>query len=227
MATHVTEADIAIQHLKAARELGMMPVGFDDGPYGASGKILEQAQIFVDAGAEYVNIADSAGYMTPDDVRARISLLVEKLPIPVGFHAHNNLGLAVANALTAAECGADYIDVTCRGLARAPGMPRQRWWPGIPAAGLLDRPGLLQLYGSGGKRGGAYHAAAADHQERAAHAGLCGRVFQLSAAYLPCRRKISPESRDILVELGRRGMVGGQEDMIIDVAHALSGKTEC
>ena len=186
VATHVTEADIAIQHLKAARELGMMPVGFLMMAHMAPPeKILEQAQIFVDAGAEYVNIADSAGYMTPDDVRARISLLVEKLPIPVGFHAHNNLGLAVANALTAAECGADYIDVTCRG--RGGGR-------GIPAAGLLDRPGLLQLYGSGGKRGGAYHAAAADHQERAAHAGLCGRVFQLSAAYLPCRRKISPES---------------------------------
>lgn len=75
----------------------------------------------MDAGAEYVNIADSAGYMTPDDVRARISLLVEKLPIPVGFHAHNNLGLAVANALTAAECGADYIDVTCRGLGAGAG----------------------------------------------------------------------------------------------------------
>ena len=93
----------------------------------------------MDAGAEYVNIADSAGYMTPDDVRARISLLVEKLPIPVGFHAHNNLGLAVANALTAAECGADYIDVTCRGLARAPGMPRQRWWPGY-SSGWATRP---------------------------------------------------------------------------------------
>ena len=122
VATHVTEADIAIQHLKAARELGMMPVGFLMMAHMAPPeKILEQAQIFVDAGAEYVNIADSAGYMTPDDVRARISLLVEKLPIPVGFHAHNNLGLAVANALTAAECGADYIDVTCRGLGAGAG----------------------------------------------------------------------------------------------------------
>ena len=118
----MTEADIAIQHLKAARELGMMPVGFLMMAHMAPPKkILEQAQIFVDAGAEYVNIADSAGYMTPDDVRARISLLVEKLPIPVGFHAHNNLGLAVANALTAAECGADYIDVTCRGLGAGAG----------------------------------------------------------------------------------------------------------
>ena len=100
----------------------MMPVGFLMMAHMAPPeKILEQAQIFVDAGAEYVNIADSAGYMTPDDVRARISLLVEKLPIPVGFHAHNNLGLAVANALTAAECGADYIDVTCRGLGAGAG----------------------------------------------------------------------------------------------------------
>lgn len=103
VATHVTEADIAIQHLKAARELGMMPVGFLMMAHMAPPKkILEQAQIFVDAGAEYVNIADSAGYMTPDDVRARISLLVEKLPIPGGLPCPQQSG---AGGGQRADCG--------------------------------------------------------------------------------------------------------------------------
>ena len=140
VATHVTEADIAIQHLKAARELGMMPVGFLMMAHMAPPeKILEQAQIFVDAGAEYVNIADSAGYMTPDDVRARISLLVEKLPIPVGFHAHNNLGLAVANAPDWWRAARITHATWAGGGARAPGMPRQRWWPWY-SSGWATRP---------------------------------------------------------------------------------------
>jgi 4-hydroxy 2-oxovalerate aldolase len=75
VATHVTEADIAIQHIKAAKDMGMMAVGFLMMAHMATPeKILEQAKIFVDAGADYVNLADSAGYMTPDDVRARVSI---------------------------------------------------------------------------------------------------------------------------------------------------------
>lgn len=226
VATHVTEADIAIQHLKAARELDMMPVGFLMMAHMASPeKILEQARIFVDAGAEYVNIADSAGYMTPDDVKERISLLVNELPIPVGFHAHNNLGLAVANALAAVECGADYIDVTCRGLGAGAGNAQAE-----VLAGVLQRLGYntgLDFYG--------YMDAAENVVEpimqrpqviksaplMLGYAGVYSS-FLLHTYRAAERFKLNP--RDILVELGKRGMVGGQEDMIIDVAHALSQK---
>lgn len=226
VATHVTEADIAIQHLKAAKELGMMPVGFLMMSHMASPeKILEQAKIFVDAGAEYVNVADSAGYMMPDDVKARISMLAEHLPVPVGFHSHNNLGLAIGNSLAAVECGAEYIDVTCRGLGAGAGNTQAE-----VLAGVLQRLGYntgLDFYG--------YMDLAEEIVEpimqrpqviksaslMLGYAGVYSS-FLLHTYRAAERFKLNP--RDILVELGRRGMVGGQEDMIIDVAHSLSQK---
>jgi 4-hydroxy 2-oxovalerate aldolase len=224
VATHVTEADIGIQHLHAAAKLGMMPVGFLMMAHMvAPEKILEQAQIFVDAGASYVNVADSAGHMVPDDVRARISLLVEKLPMPVGFHAHNNLGLAVANTLAAVECGASYIDVTCRGLGAGAGNAQAE-----VVAGVLQRLGYetgLDFYG--------YMDAAenvvAPMMKRPQVIDSASLMLGYSGVYSSfllhtyrAAERFGLNPRDILVELGRRKMVGGQEDMIVDVAYALS-----
>ncbi len=224
VATHVTEADVAIQHLKTAKDLGMTPVGFLMMTHMASPeKILEQAKIFVDAGAEYVNLADSAGYMTPDDVRARISLLVENLPIPVGFHAHNNLSLAVANTLTAVECGADYVDVTCRGLGAGAGNAQVE-----VVAGVFDRLGYntgLDFYGYMDLAEDVVEPLMRQPQVIKSAPLMLGYAGVYSSFLLHTYRaaeKFNLNPRDILVELGRRGMVGGQEDMIIDVAHSLS-----
>ncbi|MCD8197409.1 MAG: 4-hydroxy-2-oxovalerate aldolase [Lachnospiraceae bacterium] len=224
VATHVTEADVAIQHLKTAKDLGMTPVGFLMMTHMASPeKILEQAKIFVDAGAEYVNLADSAGYMTPDDVRARVSLLVENLPIPVGFHAHNNLSLAVANTLTAVECGADYVDVTCRGLGAGAGNAQAE-----VVAGVFDRLGYntgLDFYGYMDLAENVVEPLMRQPQVIKSAPLMLGYAGVYSSFLLHTYRaaeKFNLNPRDILVELGRRGMVGGQEDMIIDVAHSLS-----
>ena len=102
--------------------MGMMACGFLMMVHMAEpDKLLEQAKIFQDAGADYINLADSAGYLLPDDVKARVDKLVNGLDIPVGFHAHNNLSLAVANSIAAVETGATYIDATCRGLGAGAG----------------------------------------------------------------------------------------------------------
>ena len=90
----------------------------------------------VDAGADYINIADSAGHMVPDDVRKRISALKDSISIPVGFHSHNNLGCAVANSLAAVEEGATYIDATCRGLGAGAGNTQSEVF-----CAVLDRLG--------------------------------------------------------------------------------------
>lgn len=222
VATHATEADVAIQHLKAARDLGMMPVGFLMMVHmAAPEKLLEQAKIFVDAGAEYVNLADSSGYLLPDGVKARVSLLAEKLSIPVGFHSHNNLGLSAANSLVAVESGATYIDACLRGLGAGAGNTQEEVFVGIlkrmgyetgidfyadmDAAAMVDpimqRPQVINndalMLGYAG-----VYSSFLLHTQRAAE-------------------KFGLNPRDILVELGRRGMVGGQEDMIIDVAYNL------
>jgi len=186
-------------------------------------KIAEQAKIFVDAGADYINLADSSGYMVPEDVKARVGALVKAIGIPVGFHAHNNLGLAVANSLAAVEAGAAYIDATCRGLGAGAGntqsevfcavLKRLGYDTGVDSYALMDvaedvvepvmrRP---QVINNGSLMLG--------------YAGVYSS-FLLHVYNAADKYKLEP--RDILVELGRRKMVGGQEDMILDVAYQLS-----
>jgi 4-hydroxy 2-oxovalerate aldolase len=224
VATHVTEADIAIQHIGWAKQNGMFAVGFLMMTHMAEPeKIVEQAKIFVDAGADYINLADSSGYMVPEDVKARVGALKGAIQIPVGFHAHNNLGLAVANSLAAVAEGADYIDATCRGLGAGAGntqievfcavLQRLGYNTGINAYDLMDlaedvvepimqRPQVIRT-----------------------DSLMLGYAGVYSSFLLHTRRaseKFGIPARDILMELGKRRMVGGQEDMIVDVAYQLS-----
>lgn len=228
VATHVTEADIAIQHIKYAKSIGMMAVGFLMMTHMASPeKIAEQAKIFADSGADYINLADSAGYMVPDDVRARISLLKSSIDIPIGFHSHNNLGLSIANSLAAAEEGATYIDATCRGLGAGAGntqnevlcavLNRLGYETGVDIYGLMDiaqnivepvmqRPQVINT--------------------ASLMLGYAGVYSSFLLHTYKAAEKFDLNPRDILVELGRRKMVGGQEDMIVDVAYELATKNK-
>ena len=224
VATHCTEADTGIQHIQAAKKMGMMACGFLMMIHMASPeKLLEQAKIFQEAGADYINLADSAGYLLPEDVTARVKTLVEDLDIPVGFHAHNNLGLAVANSIAAVKAGATYIDVTCRGLGAGAGNCQ-----GEVLAAVFDRMGIntgVDMYG--------LQDVAEEIVEPVMHRPQVIRTDSLMLGYagvyssflLHTRRaaeKFGLNPRDILIELGRRRMVGGQEDMIVDVAYHLA-----
>jgi 4-hydroxy 2-oxovalerate aldolase len=156
-------------------------------------------------------------------VKDRISVLKKGISIPVGFHAHNNLGMAVANSLAAVEEGAEYIDATCRGLGAGAGntqsevlcavLQRIGYETGVNAYDLMDL--------------------AEDVVEPIMHRPQVIRTDSLMLGYagvyssflLHTRRaaeKFGLSPREILVELGRRRMVGGQEDMIVDVAYQLS-----
>jgi len=104
IATHVTEADIGEQHIRMAKEMGMEAFGFLMMIHMVPPeKVAEQAMLFESYGADYVYLADSAGAMLPGDVKVYVQTVVDKVSIPVGFHAHNNLALAVANSLAALE----------------------------------------------------------------------------------------------------------------------------
>lgn len=224
IATHVTEADIAVQHIKAAKSMNLFTAGFLMMTHMASPeKILEQARIFEDCGVDYINLADSAGYMVPEDVRSRISLLKEHIKTPIGFHAHNNLGLAVANSLAAAEEGAAYLDATCRGLGAGAGncqeevlaavMDRLGYQTGINMDKIMDT--AEEVVEPMMKRPQKIDSAslilgyAGVYSSFLLHANRAAKQFGL-------------KPKDILMELGRRQMVGGQEDMIVDVAYQLS-----
>ena len=220
IATHCTEADISRQHLELASELGMETVGFLMMAHMIPPEeLLEQARKMASYGADCVYVVDSAGAMTIDDARRRVAMLKQHLDCQVGIHAHNNLSLAVANSMAALEEGVDQIDGCTTGLGAGAGncptevlvaaMKRSGVDIGVdpmalvdvaeevvrpirPEQGIIDRDGLVLGY-----------------------AGVYGS-FLLHAKRAAERYGV--EAKDILLELGRRGVVGGQEDMIIDVA---------
>ena len=224
VATHCTEADVGIQHIQAAKKMGMMACGFlMMFLMGSPENRLVQSKIFQEAGADYINLADSAGYLLPDDVKARVDKLVNGLDIPVGFHAHNNLSLAVANSIAAVESGATYIDATCRGLGAGAGNTQIE-----VLAAVFNRLGYntgMDMY--------AIQDVAEEIVEPIMHRPQVIKTAPLMLGYAGvyssfllhtyrAAEKFGLNPRDILVELGRRRMVGGQEDMSVDVAYSLA-----
>jgi 4-hydroxy 2-oxovalerate aldolase len=226
IATHCTEADIAIQHIGMAKRLGMEAVGFLMMAHMIEpGRLLEQAQIMEAAGADCVYVVDSAGAMTVDDARVRVRALKDGLrpETEVGIHAHNNLALSVANSMAAVEEGADQVDGCSRGLGAGAGncptevlvavSDRLGWETGVDPLRIMDvaedvvapimpRPQTIDRASLTLGYAGVYSSFLL-HAERAAE-------------------RFGVDARDILLELGRRGVVGGQEDMIVDVALELS-----
>ncbi len=226
VATHVTEADTGEQHIKFAKEKGLEAIGFLMMSHMAPPeKVLEQAKLFESYGADALYVTDSAGAMLPADVRARISLVREHLSIPIGFHAHNNLGLAIGNTLAAIEAGASIVDGTISGLGAGAGNAQLE-----VMVAMLNKAGYqhgVDLYKvmdlSKDVVEGLMHRPQTVNTEALAigYAGAYGS-FLLHARR--AAEKFGVDARDILFEMGRRKTVGGQEDLIIDVAIDLAKK---
>jgi 4-hydroxy 2-oxovalerate aldolase len=228
IATHCTEADIAIQHLRTARDLGMETVGFLMMAHMATpAELLRQARIMEDAGAQCVYVVDSAGAMTPADVRARVAELKSGLApgTQVGVHAHENLSLSVANSMAAIDEGVDQVDGCARGLGAGAGncptevlvavSERLGYATGVDTLRIMDvaedvvkpvmlRPQVVDRSALTLGYAGVYSSFLL-HAERAAE-------------------RFGVDAREILLELGRRKAVGGQEDMIVDVAMELAAR---
>ncbi|MBR2674755.1 MAG: 4-hydroxy-2-oxovalerate aldolase [Mogibacterium sp.] len=227
VATHVTEADVSAEHIYAAKDMDMMAVGFLMMVHMAPvERIVEEALKMESYGADYINMADSAGYLLPEDVAARVDAVSRAVKIPVGFHAHNNMGMAVANSLAAVEAGATYIDGTLRGLGAGSGNTQME-----VIAGVLKRAGVdtgdVDFYGLMDVAANAVDPVMQRPQVIDNGSFMLGYAGVYSSFLLhvyDAAKKYELDARDILVELGRRGMVGGQEDMIIDVAYQLSQK---
>ncbi len=226
IATHCTGADIAEQHIGMAKQLGMEAVGFLMMSHMITpDELLAQARLMQDAGADVVYVVDSAGALTVPEARARISALVDGLDIAVGMHAHENLSLSVALSLAALDAGATHIDGCTAGAGAGAGnCPTETFVAvcekmgietGVQALALMDvaeevvRPALRRP----------------QVVDRAAltlgFAGVYGS-FMLHSEQAARRYGVS--QAEILLELGRRKAVGGQEDMIIDVALELAAR---
>lgn len=226
VATHVTEANLARPHLTAAKAEGLLAIGFLMMTHMASpDEVGEGAALLESYGADVVYLADSAGHQVSEDVVRRVDAIVSRLNVAVGVHTHNNLGLAIANAVAAAQAGATYIDGTLCGLGAGAGNAQlevlvavlQRVGFSVNA----DLDALIEIAETVGR------PLLRRPQIVDADSLLIGMAGLYSTFLLPTRHAASvygvPTS-SILLELGKRQLVAGQEDMIIDVAYGLSQK---
>lgn len=225
VATHVTEADVSAQHIRYAKEeLGMEVVGFLMMAHMASPeKLLEQAKLMESYGADVVYCTDSAGALLPHEVTERIELLVNNLDVAVGFHAHNNLGVAVSNTVAAIEAGATYIDGSARAMGAGAGNTQTE-----VLVAVLDKMGYetgVDLYAMMDVAEDLVAPLLDTEQIIDKDSLMLGYAGVYSSFRLFAQRaadKYNIDSRDILAELGKIGVVGGQEDMIVEVASRLA-----
>lgn len=226
VAVHCTEADCAEQPIKWAKDNGLNVMTFLMMSHKLEAEPLAEQAVLLDSyGADVVYVVDSAGAMVPNMAGDRVAALRSAISADIGFHAHNNLGVGIANALVAAEKGAQYIDGSLRGLGASAGnaqtevlaaaFERAGWTTNVDLFGLIDTAEQIVA------------PLMKEPQIVDETALVLGYAGVYSTFFHPTKRasrKYGVPTRDILMELGRRGVIGGQEDMIIDVAMELSGR---
>jgi 4-hydroxy 2-oxovalerate aldolase len=228
IATHCTEADISQQHFEMAKEMDLEAIGFlmmahMRGPED----LLEQAKLMESYGADCVYIVDSAGAMLPNDAAERVEAMKEGLDCQVGFHAHDNLGVGVGNSLAALEARADQLDGSLRGLGAGAGNAKTEL-----LAAVLDKMGVETGLDAFKLMDAAEYTIAPmmpfepmpDRDSISiGYAGVYS-TFLLHAKRAAERYDV--DVREIMVELGRREAVAGQEDWVIDVAMDVAKEKE-
>ncbi|MBU3105322.1 4-hydroxy-2-oxovalerate aldolase [Clostridium gasigenes] len=224
VASHCTEADVTRQHIEYLRKEGKEVYGILMMYHmTTTEKLVEEAMKMQEYGAMGIVIMDSAGASTPDLVKRTINALVNKLDIRVGFHPHNNMGIAVSNALIAIEQGASIIDGTLRGFGAGAGNCQLE-----ALVALLHKTGVntgLNLY----KMLDASEEIVSKIMDRdtgLSALSIISGMAEVFSSFAPhvkkAAEKFGVDPRDIFMELGNQKVVGGQEDMVIEIAMNLA-----
>ena len=224
IAAHCTEADITERHIRFCKMEGKIVFGVLMMSHMIEKEILaDEAKKMQDYGAEGIILMDSAGNYLPSDVKDKVGFLKENLQVSVGFHAHNNLGMGIANSVAAIEAGASIVDGCSRSFGAGAGNAQLE-----VLVAVLERMGYdlgIDLY----KILDASDLAERELMEKIPTIGSASIVSGLSgvfSGYLnPVNRiakEFSIDPRDLFFELGRQKVVAGQEDIIIEIAEELS-----
>ncbi len=222
VATHCTEADVSEQHIVEGRKLGLDTVGFLMMSHMAEpAKIVEQAKLMESYGAQCVYTTDSAGYMIPEDVTARVAALRDALKpeTEIGFHGHHNLAMGVANSIAAVAAGATRIDCACGGMGAGAGnTPMEVFIAVAERMGIATGVDLFRIMDVAEDLVTPIMDFPVRIDRNSLTLGYAGTYSSFLLFARRAEQRYGVSARDILVEMGRRKTVGGQEDMIEDVA---------
>ena len=226
VATHCTEADVSEQHIGYARKLGMDTVGFlmmahMNSPEG----LVKQAKLMESYGANCIYVTDSAGHLLPDTVKSRLAAVRDALKpeTELGFHGHHNLAMGVANSLAALEVGATRIDAAAAGLGAGAGnTPMEVFIAVCDLMGIETGVDVFKIQDVAEDLVVPIMDFPIRIDRDALTLGYAGVYGSFLLFAKRAEKKYGVPAREILVEMGRRGMVGGQEDMIEDTAITLA-----
>ena len=226
VATHCTEADVSEQHISMARKMGMDTVGFLMMAHMNSAEgLVKQAKLMESYGANCIYITDSAGYMLPDDVKERLSAVRQALnsDTELGFHGHHNLAMGIANSIAAIEVGANRIDAAAAGLGAGAGNTPMEVLVAVCARmGIETGVDVFKIQDVAEDLVVPLMDFPIRIDRDALTLGYAGVYGSFLLFAKRAEVKYGIPARELLLELGRRGMVGGQEDMIEDTALTMS-----
>lgn len=228
VASHCSEADICERHISYSRSQGVEVWGCLMMSHMISPTLLlEQARKMESYGAEGVVFMDSSGHYLPSDVQQRVETLVNGLSVAVGFHAHNNLGMAIANSVAAADAGATLLDGCARGFGAGAGnaqlevliavLERLGYDSGIDLYKMLDAADLAEQ---------TLMKEIPTIKSVSVVSGMAGVFSGFMKPVSRIAKEFEVDPRDVFFELGRRKIVAGQEDIILEVAKELAQRAK-
>lgn len=225
---HCTEADITQRHISHVRSAGREAWGVLMMSHMVSAEVLlEETKKMQSYGAQGIVLMDSAGAYFPSDVTAKVGLLATKLEVPVGFHAHNNLGLAVANSIAALEAGARIVDGTGRGFGAGAGnAPIELIAAVLIKQGYATSLDLYKALDAGDLAAKLFAGSLPESNGVTIVSGMTGVFSGFSKPVQRASKQFGVDGRDIFFELGKRKVVGGQEDLILEVADQLARRAK-